>query len=297
MLWLTHSDAELVGSNSPIMIDEAELDRRISEPTIFSDLSRVMMGSATDFLSYFVMGTEGMKKFSRGGIINTDDNLYLEFSAPFSIATPSVMETNAHAIVRDRESISSYLVTPKEKKMQAEQERRWADHEEAVEMTGQALALMLGGKFKDLEFKKSMEELDKKFPGYAPARFLRNEYQTILSMSPTLLQQTAFILVNEKGTKIVTEISAVLVPISKERASIMFVDNKARVIFGQLYVSDYDKNPFVTRFVNEVIIHVRTVYQKEVEDALRRGAPLPLAEPTLHKIKEMITSEIQRGYS
>ena len=94
-------------------------------------------------------------------------------------------------------------------------------------------------------------------------------------MSPTLLEKTAFILVNENGAKIVTEISAVLVPISKERASIMFVDNKARVIYGQLYVSDYDKNEFVTRFVNEVMIHVRAVYQKEVENALRQGRTLP----------------------
>jgi spermidine synthase len=294
MLWLTHYDAELVGSNSPIMIDEAALDRRIREPAVFSDLSRIMMGSAADFLSYFVMGTEGMKKFSEGGVLNTDDNLYLEFSAPFSIATPSVMEANVHAIIKYRERILSYLAAPKEMKMQIEQERRWANHQEAVGMTGQTLALMLGGKFKDLEFKKAMEELDKKFPGYAPARFLKNEYQTILSMSPTLLEKTAFILVNESGAKIVTEISAVLVPISRERASIMFVDNKARVIYGQLYVSDYDKNEFVTRFVNEVMIHVRSVYQKEVENALRQGRALPLAGSTLHKIREMITVKVQK---
>jgi spermidine synthase len=297
MLWLTQSDAELVGSNSRILIDETELDRRISEPSIFSDLSRVMMGSATDFLSYFVMGAEGMKRFGEGGILNSDDNLYLEFSAPFSIATPSLMEANANAIVTDRESILPYLVTPKEKKMRIEQERRWADHEEAVEMTGHALALFLGGNFNDLVFKKSMEELDKKFPGYAPARFLKNEYQTVLSMSPTLLEKTGFIMVNESGAKVITEISAVLVPISKERASIMVVDNKARVIYGQLYVSDYDKNEFVTRFVTEVMIHVRAVYQKEVENALRQGRTFPLAEPTLHKIKKMVTFLVHKDYS
>jgi len=297
MLWLTHYDAELVGSNSPILIDDAELERRIAEPAIYTDLSRVMMGSATDFLSYFVMGTEGMRRFSEGGIINTDDNLYLEFSAPFSIATPSVMEANVHAIVRDRESILPYLGTPKAKKAQEEQKRKWANHPEAVEMTGRALALFLGGRFSTLEFKKSMEELDKNFSGYAPARSLKNEYQTVLSMSPTLLEKTAFILVNESGAKIVTEISAVLVPVSKERASIMFVDNRARVIYGQLYVSDYDKNEFVTRFVNEVMIQVRTVYQKEVENALRQGGTFPLAEPTLHKIKKMIASAVRKGHS
>ncbi len=297
MLWLTHYDAELVGSNSPFLIDETQLEKRITEPAIYSDLSRVMMGSATDFLSYFVMGTEGMKKFSQGGVLNTDDNLYLEFSAPFSIATPSVMEANVHAIVRNRESIFPYLITPQGKAAQAEQKKRWASHPEAVEMVGRALALFLGGRSHSPEFKEALEELDKRFPGYAPAKFLRNEYLTALSLSPTLLEKTAFILVNEKGAKIVKEISAVLVPISKERASIMFVDNQARVIFGQLYVSGYDKNPFVTRFVNEVMIHIRVVYQKEAENALRQGGGFPLAESTLKRIKEMITSEVQKNRS
>jgi len=46
-----------------------------------------------------------------------------------------------------------------------------------------------------------------------------------------------------------------------------------------------------------VMIHVRAVYQKEVENALRQGRTLPLADSTLHKIKEMITSEVQKGHS
>lgn len=297
MFWLTQSDAELVGSNSPILIDEAELDRRIAEPTIFGDLSRVMMGSAADFLSYFVMGTEGMKNFSNGGILNTDNNLYLEFSAPFSIATPSVMEANVYAIIKYRESISPYLVTPKGMMAQAEQQRRWANHPEAVEMTGRVLGLFLGGRLNTSEFKKSMEELDKKFPGYAPARFLKSEVQTVLSMSPALLQKTAFVLLNKNGMKVVIEISAVLAPISEKRASIMFVDNKARVIYGQLFVSDFDKNEFVNRFVNDVMARIRGVYQKEVEKTIGQGGALPIAEPTLQKIREVISFETGQVHS
>jgi len=297
MLWLTHYDAELVGSNSPILIDEAELERRIATPAILSDLKLVMMGSATDFLSYFVMGTDGMEQFGQGGVLNTDDNLYLEFSAPFSIATASVMEANVHAIIKYRESILPYLVLPKGKIAQQEQQRRWANHQDAVEMTGRALALFLGGRFNTVEFKQSIEELDKRFPGYAPARFLKNEYQTALSMNPTLLQRTAFVLVNEGGIRIVRELSAVLVPISKERASIMFVDNEARIVYGQMFVSNYDKKESVNRSVNGVMMHIRAVYQKEVEETLRKGGTLPLAEPTLRKIKEIITLEVQKDQS
>jgi spermidine synthase len=292
MLWLTHYDAELVGSNSPILMDEGELDRRIKEPAIFSDLSRVMMGSATDFLCYFVAGTDGMKKFCEGGILNTDDNLYLEFSAPFSIATSSVMEANVRAIIKDRESILPYLVPPKGKVAQQEQQKRWANHQEAVERTGEALALFLGGRSNTVEFQQSVEELDKRFPRYAPARFLENEYQTALSMTPTLLQKTAFVLINEGGAKMVTEISAVLVPISKERASVMFVDNRARVIYGQLYVSGMNKEQDIKHFVDDVIASIRAVYYQESVNVAVQGSGFPLAQPTLAKIKGVIASKV-----
>ncbi|HXX36238.1 MAG TPA: hypothetical protein VEM15_17350, partial [Thermodesulfobacteriota bacterium] len=204
------------------------------------------------------------------------------------------MEANVHAIIKYRESILPYLVPAKGKVAQAEQQRRWADHPEAVEMTGRALGLFLGGRWNTQQFKESLEELDKKFPGYAPAKFLKDEVQRALSMNPRLLQGTPLLLVNEDGLKSMTEISAVLVPISKERASIMFVDNKARVIYGQLYVSDYDKSDFVNRFVNEVLAHIRAVYQEEVENALRQGGTLPLAESALRKIKDTIAGEVQK---
>ena len=294
MLWLTHYDAELVGSNSPILIDEAALERRIAEPAIYGDLSKVMMGSATDFLSYFVMGTEGMKKFSHGGIINTDDNLYLEFSAPFSIATHSVMEGNVYALIKHSENILPYFAPAKGRNERAFQEKKWSAIHEAGKIGGPALALFLGGKTKTPEFKKYLEELDTNFPGYAPGRFLKNEYQSVLAMNPRLLQKLPLIFADQRGVRRVVEISAVLVPISKNRASIMFVDNQARVVYGQLYVWDYDQGEFTSRFVNEVLMSIHATYQKEVESAMRQKGMFPLAAPTLKKIKEIISSSIER---
>ena len=89
MLWLTRYDAELVGSNDPITIDTEDLARRIAAPGVVDDLRSVDMGSADDLLAYFVMGTAGMRKFGSGGVINTDDNLHLEFSAPMSMGVPT----------------------------------------------------------------------------------------------------------------------------------------------------------------------------------------------------------------
>jgi len=298
LLWLTHYDAEIVGSHSPFLIDEGELEQRIAEPRISNDLKQVMMGSATDFLSYFVLGTEGMKQFSQGGILNTDNNLYLEFSAPFSIANPSVMEANVHALIKHRESILPYLVPEKDKKARAAQEQKWAAVHEAGGIGGPALALFLGGKTDTLEFKNDLGELDKKFPGYAPARFLENEYQTLLAGNPRLIQNASFVLTNAKGDQILVEISAVLVPISKQRASIMFVDNQARVVYGQLYVWDYNKSEFVNRFGSDVIMSLRAVYRNEIGIAQRQGGMYPLSQSTLNKFKDLInlkTKEIEKN--
>ncbi len=293
LMWLTHYDAELVGSNTPIQIDEAELERRIAEPAVAADLKKVMMGSAADFLSYYVMGTEGMKRFSRHGIRNTDDNLYLEFSAPFSIATPSVMGANINAITAHRESLLPYLSPPREKTAQEEQRTRWALHQQAAKFADPALALFLGGKAGDPEFQALMQELDRRFAWYAPGKFLRAEYRTALAMEPRLLQKSAFRLMNEHGGTLVVEISALLVPVSKSRASIMFVDNQARIVYGQLYVDEYERTEFVQRFVHEVMTAMTTAYQREVASSRAQKRVLPAASATLRQLKDIIESKVQ----
>jgi spermidine synthase len=292
LMWLTHYDAELVGSNSPILIDEGALDRRIAEPAIAGDLKKVIMGSAVDFLSYYVMGTEGMKRFGREGILNTDDNLYLEFSAPFSIATPSVMEANVNAIASYRESIVPYLIPAKGEKALAEQRRRWALSHEAGKVADPSLALFLGGKAEDPIFKKGLDELDRKYPWYAPGRFLKTEYQTAQAMEPRLLQQLALKVMAENGESVVVEISAVLVPVSKTRASIMFVDNRARIVYAQSYIDGHDGNDLVKRLVDDVMAAMRTAYQREAGIALGQGRAFPSARQTLREMRDIINSKV-----
>ena len=65
MLWLTHYDAEILGSNDPIAFDPEALDRRIAISPVREDMEEVFMGSAGDFLAYFVAGTEGLREFYR----------------------------------------------------------------------------------------------------------------------------------------------------------------------------------------------------------------------------------------
>ena len=164
MMWLTHYDAVLVGTNAPFLIDEAELQRRLAEPAVAEDLERVLMGSATDLLSYFVMGTEGMKRFAENGTLNTDDRLYLEFSAPFSIASPAVMSANVDAIATRRESILPYLKPAADMAALQEQRRRWALQLEAGKIGDVALARFLGGNPSDPGFLRLLRQLNFEYP-------------------------------------------------------------------------------------------------------------------------------------
>ena len=293
LMWLTHYDAELVGSKSPIVIDEAELERRIARPPIAADLQRVLMGSAADFLSYYVMGTDGMTRFGRGGALNTDDNLYLEFSAPFSIATRSVMEANVNALSAHRESILPYLTAPTDPKARQEQRGRWESRQQAGKAADPALALFLGGKAGSLEFRRLLGELEARFPWYAPGRFLKVEYDSLLAMEPRPVSALALTLLSESGQRVIVELSAVLVPVSKSRASVMFVDNRAKVVYGQQYVNDYAQGDVVQRLVDDVMAAVRGAYQKEAEHSARQRQAFPAAESTLRQIRDAIGGKIR----
>jgi spermidine synthase len=294
LLWLTHYDAELVGSNDPLRIDEAELARRMAAPAVAADLSRVMMGSATDLLSYFVMGTDGMARFSRDGVLNTDDRLYLEFSAPFSIATPSVMEDNVRALSAHRESLLPYLVPAPEPQGREEQRRRWDLQVEAARVADPALALFLGGKSGDPGFTQALAELDRRYPSYAPGRFLKEEHRATLALAPRPLEATALALLDGEGRRVVVEIAAVLVPVSRTRAAVMFVDNRSRVIYGQRYVEDYEGSPAAAATVSDVMTAIRAAYQAEAEAARARRRPAPGMAETLPKIRAAVAAAVAR---
>ena len=72
----------------------------------------------------------------------------------------------------------------------------------------------------------------------------------------------------------------------------MFVDNGARVIYGQLYINDYDQGEFGNRFVSDVMATIRSTYQKELGISLGQGRALPAASGTLTRMKQAIAAKI-----
>jgi len=86
-LWQTVSDCLLIGSNVPIKVDLADLSRRLQQPRVARQLSRVGLNDPLSFLAEFTMDQSAIQRFANGAIINSDDNLYLEFSSPLNTGT------------------------------------------------------------------------------------------------------------------------------------------------------------------------------------------------------------------
>jgi spermidine synthase len=89
-LWQSAVDVLLVGSNSPITVDAAKLAGRIQAPRVRRQLSRIGVGDARAFLADLIMDDPAIRRFSEGAVVNTDDNLYLEFASPLTIGQDTV---------------------------------------------------------------------------------------------------------------------------------------------------------------------------------------------------------------
>jgi len=93
----------------------------------------------------------------------------------------------------------------------------------------------------------------------------------------------------------VIRISAVLARISSERAAVMFVDNDARIMYDQLYVTGLNKDEWIRHFVMDVMAGIQEAYHQEARLAETKGEMFPYAQPTMQKIKERIMSKVQQN--
>jgi len=285
MLWLTNYDAELIGSNSEIVIDEKELEKRITGE-IARDLKKVTMGSSADFLSYFVTGEEGLRNFSKGGKLITDENLHLEFSAPFSVGKP-VMEGNVQEIIINRSSILPYLFPASDDKERASQEMRWSIQQEAATISDRAHALFLGNRFRTREFAYLMKTLEFKYPFFAPGVFLKDEYERELAIAPRLLQKASFSLLNERGEKVDKELSALEIFISDDMTVVIFVDDK-NMLKGQMKIQGGGNKRETKNYVDGLFSRIGTVYQKEAYEAAKKRKSYPPLGPTMRGIVSLL---------
>jgi spermidine synthase len=297
VLWLTQYDAELVGSNSPIVIDEERLARRMAFPAVAGDLAMVEMGSVDDFLSYFVAGTRGLREFASLGVVNTDDNLSLEFSAPRSVGVGRVMGDNVLALTRHRENVSDYLKPLDDPERREARRARWQRRLQAARIHDEAHAQFLWGQAGSSGFRAALETLEANFPDYAPGRFLKGEHQNVKRAVPRLVASEAFALLAPDGSRRTVEISAVQIRIGTSRGLVIFADNAAREIYGQRYQdgSTEELDLALPAFAGEVLASLRAVYAQEVAASASRGMPLPPAEATLDRLRAEVAARTRGG--
>jgi spermidine synthase len=176
MIWMTQYDMELVGSHTPIVLDEAALARRMAVPEVAGDLTSVKMGSVEDFLSYFLMGDGGTGRYSQGAVVNTDDNVYLEFSAPLSVGRTSLVADNIDDAARLRESIIPYLLPAAPGNDRSRQLARWRENERAAAVADRLHAIYYRND-REYEYVTLMKQLETSYPRYAPYQIMYDDYK------------------------------------------------------------------------------------------------------------------------
>jgi len=292
MIWVTHYDAEIIASNSPIIIDEKELARRISAESVTGDLRQIKMGSAEDFLSYFVMGSEGIKAYSREGRINTDDNLYLEFSAPRSIGLEYLREANLSDILKYREKILPYLKNELQGEEKKSQRARWESNYQAALLEDKAHLLDMTGKQLTYQFTEVATELENRYPRYAPWRFIKEESGGERGGTPRILQELDLQLIDEGGEPAAAEICAILVRKNSSWARVFFVDNRTKTVFGKLRVKGAGREAYIENFAKAVMADVRRIYSDESGKAAESDRKAPSVFTLFPRIKTAVEARI-----
>jgi len=292
MIWVTHYDAEIIASNSPIVIDEDELARRIASQQVMNDLHQIKMGSAEEFLSFFVMGSAGSARYASGGVINTDDNLYLEFSAPRSIGKDFLRGDNLADLLGQREPILPYLRPATDKTARDKQLERWQNNHRAALLDDRAHVLQVQGKQMTYEFADLSRELEDRYPRYAPWRFAREEAETMRGGTPRILRSLDFTLLDESGTPVKTQFAAILVRSSSGRSRLFFVDDTSRTVFGKIRIRRGTDEGYIDNVATAIVRQVEEIQRQETAAAVAAGTLLPSMFTVFPRIKTAVEARL-----
>jgi spermidine synthase len=278
LVFVTYYDAVLVGSNEPFEIDPARIAARLAEPSVRSELASIAMGTSEDLLAHFVMGTTGARRFAEGGVVNTDDNLALEFSAPASQGRVGLDGLNVLALGAARESLAAYA------RAGSAPPERWQRQLELGRLFDEAHGRFLLG---DASAATLLDRVEAADPDYAPLRFIREEQRFRVLSDPSLVAVADFECA-VGGRREVLRLAAVRQYLWRERVLVSLVDNAQKEIYGQRYLDGpYDAlDAEVERFVRDTL------------DALRSTAakvpPGPAGAPGAEELSRALRDEAAR---
>jgi spermidine synthase len=128
-------DLLLIGSDQPLLLDTVAIDQRLRELRVALDLARIGIRSANDVVGLLQTGGTAVDELSAGSRRNTDDNGYVEFSAPKALYLDS-QEENLEMLqgtVGDPLSVLSPLIRTPESpdRLRLELIRRWVLRDQA----------------------------------------------------------------------------------------------------------------------------------------------------------------------
>ncbi|MBI3583862.1 MAG: fused MFS/spermidine synthase [Nitrospinae bacterium] len=81
-MWFTKWDAIMIGSDERLSIDFENLKERLNNKKIQESLKEIGMSNPFQLLSTFMMDEDALHKFIDGAPVVTDNNPYVEFTAP-----------------------------------------------------------------------------------------------------------------------------------------------------------------------------------------------------------------------
>ena len=290
MAWVTYWDTVLVGSNAPIVIDEARLARRAEHPEIARDLGAVGMGGAEALLSYFMFATERAAAYAADAVVNTDDNLFLEFSAPESMGVAELLADNVAELATHRESVLPYLSPAVGDVGRAAQVSRWQRNALAARTYDAAHVAHLRDQLRDPGFTRSMAFLGEEFPTFAPFRFLLELDREDLP-APRAVAEVAFLALGEGSVPVTVTIDAIVTHRSSTSAMVELVHRERRAALATFRVDapPQEVDAAARRLSRALLSSLERTFALLAERA-RRDGTLPLASATVRELSAALAA-------
>ena len=268
-LWLTYADAELLGSDAPFPFDRERLAARLADPTLQADLAAVGMGTPEDFLAHFLAGEEPLRAFARGGVVNTDDNLWLEFSAPRSQGRRNLVAENFASLAAMRRSPRE--IAP------------WAHGEEAAPALDRLQAQALAGADPDA-LAEDVRALARTVPLSGRLSLLERQAATLTAGIPRPLAAEGFAVLGGR-----LDITAVSVRTGAGRAALIFVDNVARDVYGERYL-EAPEELLDLRLKTEADQVLATLREEHARLSRERAGGTPSREETSARLRARVAT-------
>ncbi len=240
------------------------------------------------------MGNTGVSAYVRNGIINTDNNLYLEFSAPLSIGKTYLLGSNMAELFRYRESIVPYLKRPDNIVSREKQNERWEKSLRAAFTVDPVHVMSVAGQSGASEYSLRLAGLTAELPDDPRVCYLKADQDRQRSAEPRLMQQLDLPLRNSDGRVVTVRFCAVISRLSTDFALVDFVDNNVRKIFGQLSVEGEAKDAFITEKVNSIMNGVKEIYWRALDAEKGDGVKLPVASSVVPSIERYVYSRTKK---